>query len=102
MRKRNKRVEVHLSEDEYEHLKKQVGLSSCSSTEQFLRALIAGQAIRPKPPDCYLSLLHEMSAIGNNINQIAHTANTKGFVRQFDVKAIEQMQMQLWKAVKAL
>ena len=36
-----------------------------------------GETIRPRPPDDYYRLLHEINAIGVNINQIAHIANSK-------------------------
>ena len=34
--------------------------------------------LRPRPPDAYANLLRALSAIGNNINQLAHQANTRG------------------------
>ena len=34
--------------------------------------------LRPRPPDAYADLLRALSAIGNNINQLAHQANTRG------------------------
>ena len=37
-----------------------------------------GVNLRPRPPDVYADLLHALSAIGNNINQLAHQANARG------------------------
>lgn len=34
-----------------------------------------GTQLRPRPPNEYAELLRELSAIGNNINQIAYWAN---------------------------
>lgn len=45
--------------------------------EQVLRKLILGVELRPRPPDAYADLLRELSAIGNNINQIAYWANAR-------------------------
>lgn len=45
--------------------------------EQVLRKLIIGVELRPRPPDAYADLLRELSAIGNNINQIAYWANAR-------------------------
>lgn len=70
IRRRNKRVEIHLTEEEHTHLKEQVALSGFT-TEQFIRNLIDGVEIRPRPPDELPELLAQLSAIGNNINQIA-------------------------------
>ena len=36
-----------------------------------------GVQLRPRPPDAYADLLRELSAIGNNVNQIAYWANAR-------------------------
>lgn len=68
--------------------------------EPLIRALIMGQEIRQRPPAEMPELLRQMSAIGNNINQIAKVANSSKFVRQEDIKEIQKMQSDLWKAVR--
>lgn len=68
--------------------------------EPLIRALIMGQEIRQRPPAEIPELLRQMSAIGNNINQIAKVANSSKFVRQEDIKEIQKMQSDLWKAVR--
>ena len=35
------------------------------------------EQLLPRPPDTYAKLLRELSAIGNNINQIAYWANVR-------------------------
>lgn len=42
-----------------------------------MRKLIMGIQLRPRPPGTYAALLRELSAIGNNVNQIAHNTNAK-------------------------
>ena len=101
MRKRTKQVNFRLSEEEYGHLKKQVQHSGLSR-EGFLRSLIAGVTLRPKPPDQYAALLREMSAIGNNVNQIARVANAAGYARRDEIAQITEMQRTLWTMVKEL
>ena len=65
-------------------------------TEVYLRALIAGEKMRPRPPNEYAEIRRQLAAIGNNINQIARKANagfaTKDDMREllFLMKAIEQ------------
>lgn len=71
-----KKLTVRVTEREYEHLKvlsEQSGLKM----EPTIRKLIMGVELRPRPPDAYADLLRELSAIGNNINQIAYWANAK-------------------------
>ena len=43
-----------------------------------VRQLIMGVNLRPRSPDAYADLLRALSAIGNNINQLAHQANARG------------------------
>lgn len=69
MRSRAKQILVRLNEPEYRYLKKQLATSGLKQ-EPFIRSLIMGISIRPRPPDGYAALLRELSAIGNNINQI--------------------------------
>ena len=77
MRKRAIKISVRLNEREHEHLKKQARLSGYPM-EPFIRALIMGVTLKPRPPDECRELLRELSAIGNNVNQIAHQMNAYG------------------------
>ena len=70
--------------------------------EPTLRQLILGAELRSRPPDEIAALLRQLSAIGNNINQIAKVANASGFVRMEDVEHIKSMQKMLLQAVKRL
>ena len=79
MRKRYKRVEIHLTEEEHRHLKKQVSYTGLS-TESFIRSLIMGLTLYPRPPDEYAEIRRQLAAIGNNINQIAARQHSHGFV----------------------
>ncbi len=70
--------------------------------EPFIRALITGIKLRPRPPDELAELLRQMSGMAVNINQIAKVANASGFVRMEDIAHIKMMQGMLWQAVKEL
>ena len=84
MRKRDHFIGLWLSEAEYRHLLKQCTLSSLN-TSALLRHSIMGVNIQPRPPNTYADLLRELSAIGNNINQIACSVN-QGIARSEDAK----------------
>ena len=101
MRKREKAILCWLNEKEYEHLKKQAGTSGLT-VSALIRKLIMGQEIRQRPPAEMPELLRQMSAIGNNINQIAKVANSSKFVRQEDIKEIQKMQSDLYRTIKYL
>ena len=67
--------------------------------EPFLRQLILGVELRPKPPDCYVALLRELSAIGNNINQIAHWTNGKGYATQAEIHEASSLVKQAYRRI---
>ena len=70
--------------------------------EPTIRSLIMGCTLHPKPPKVYPELLHQIAAIGNNINQIARVANGLGRVRQSDIDDVHTMLSEIWQLVKAL
>lgn len=72
--KRFCRLEVRLSQEEYEKI--QSDMQKCNLTQsRYLRALIMKREIRERLPIDYYHLLTEVSRIGNNLNQIARIAN---------------------------
>lgn len=59
-----------------------------------------GVNLRPRPPDTYAALLRELSAIGNNVNQLAHQANARGEATQEEIAEAAQLVKQIWRQVK--
>ena len=101
MRKRPIAVLFRLNEQEHQHMTEQTAIAGCS-TAQYLRGLIAGSDLKPKPPGEMAEILRQLSGIGTNINQIAKVANTYERVRQEDVEYIINMQTKIWRMVKRL
>ena len=101
MRQRNHALTLRLNDEELKHLKDQV-VASGLTTQTFLRLLIAGQKIKPRRPEVFIDLLHELSAIGNNINQIARVVNTSGFATKEDIAAVTTAQRVIWQIAKRL
>lgn len=99
MRKRNRHVSVWMNEQEYRHLKKQAELAGLG-IDPFLRALAAGVQLRPRPPDTYAALLRELSAIGNNVNQIAYWANATKGIGKAEITEAAALVRQAWRMVK--
>ena len=68
-----------LSEEENRELKRKAKM--CGITESaVVRILLKGYEPREKPDDRFYDAMRELSAIGNNINQLAAKANTLGFI----------------------
>lgn len=87
IRKRSISILLRLNEAEHRHLKEQVAISGFPM-EVYLRALIAGEKMRPRPPNEYAEIRRQLAAIGNNINQIARKANA-GFATKEDVRELK-------------
>ncbi len=99
MRKREKFIGLWLSDAEYRHLLKQCTLSGLN-TSALLRHSIMGVNIQPRPPDTYAALLRELSAIGNNINQIAYHANARKDISKAEISEAAALVRQAWRMVK--
>lgn len=99
MRTRNCHVSVWMTEQEYRYLKKQAERAGLG-IDPFIRNLVAGAEIKPRPPEEYADLLHELSAIGNNINQLARWANARGSAREEELQKAAELAREAWRAVK--
>ena len=99
MRKRNRHVSVWMNEQEYRHLKSQAKIAGMGM-DPFIRGLVLGIQLRPRPPDTYAALLRELSAIGNNVNQIAHNTNASKTASQAEIDEAVKLIRQAWRLVK--
>ncbi len=68
--------------------------------EPLIRPLSTGVNLRPRPPDTYAALLRELSAIGNNINQLAHQANARGEATREEITEATRLVRQVARLVK--
>ena len=98
-RTRNRHVSVWLTDAELAHLRKQAAAAGLG-IDPFLRSLILGVQLRPRPPDTYAALLRELSAIGNNINQIAHTVNGQKYAADSQIDQAAALVRRAWRLVK--
>ncbi len=99
MRTRN--IQLILRLDEREHNKlKQLSEKSGLKINPLLRKMIMSEKIHEKPTAEYLLLLRELSAVGNNINQIARMANSCGKAGYEELAAIRKMMDDLWTKMR--
>ena len=64
------------------------------------RHSVMGVNIQPKPPDTYADLLRELSAIGNNLNQIVYWANATKSINKAELAEAAMLIRQAWRLVK--
>ena len=101
MRENAKTMTLRLNAAEYAHLCQQVKAAGLKK-EPFIRTLIMGVNLRPRPPDEYAEIRRQLAAIGNNINQIARTVNARGFASGEDIAAITAAQEMIWAIAERL
>ena len=78
MLKRNIKITFRLNAKEHQQLKKNVKTTGLSQ-ETYIRTLLDGYAPKELPSPDYHSMMRELNAIGNSINQIEARANATGF-----------------------
>ena len=74
---RTKKITVRLTDKEYAKLR-EMSETSGLKMEPVIRKLLVGYEIRPRPNATYIKLIKELSAVGNNLNQIAAFFNSGG------------------------
>lgn len=99
MGKPYKTITLRLNAVEYAHLRQQTEATGLKM-EPLIRQLIMGVQLRPRPPDVYAALLRELSAIGNNANQIARIANGKKDIDPYEINEAVRLIRQAWRLVK--
>lgn len=78
------------------------GGSGWPKKEPFVRTLIMGVNLRPRPPDEYAEIRRQLAAIGNNINQIARAVNARGFATKEEIAVITAAQEMIWTIAERL
>ena len=79
MSKRNIEKHILMNKAEAQDLQKKAK-RACLSEGGLIRLLLKGYEPREKPDERFYDVMRELSAIGNNINQLAIKANAVGFV----------------------
>ena len=85
MRTRNNRIVFYLNDKELATLDRKVKKAG-RSREAFIRNAVADIQIKEAPPADLYKLIWEIRRVGNNIDQILMTANTKGILNIPDLR----------------
>ena len=92
-------IPLRLNEREYRHLCVQVKTSGLSR-EEYLRSLISGKEILPRPCTHHAELVRKVSGLCNNANQLAHRANSMGVAGQQSVDEMTRIAKEVWHEIK--
>ncbi len=101
MRKRPIKFMLYLNEEEAEKLK-QLSEKSGLKRQQCIRNFILQKEIPEKPQKELAEVIRQLSAMGNNINQIARAVNITDIVLVEQLQAIQKQQSEFWEWVKIL
>ena len=101
MRTRKNFIATRLNDAEMHHFLVLLEQSGCSRYE-LLRRLIMGAELKKVPDEDIRSLSRSVDRIGNNINQIAHLANVRGYVEQGDLEEVRLLQKQIVAELKGI
>jgi hypothetical protein len=102
MKKRNIEIKLRLDRKEAEALNKRVKKSGLSR-ESYLRHIISGLVPTDVPPPDYYTMMRELHAIGNNLNQVSQKAHVLNVidVQRYDaaVNALDGAILEITNAV---
>lgn len=94
-------MELRLTEDEAEILRKKADKARLTCSE-YMRRLLLDREIHEAPPADYYKLITELRRVGSNINQLLKTAHTKGFIDtpllRKTVEDYQSTERMLWSA----
>ena len=99
MRTRPLSIGLWLHAEERAHLLEQFACTALTAIA-YLRKRIMGESLRPRPPDAYTALLRELSALGNNVNQLARQANTRGKATRGEISQAAELVREAYRLVK--
>ena len=92
-------IPLRLYPVELEHLNQQAKAAGLSR-EEFLRSLIAGAELHPRPCIHHSELVRQVAGLCNNANQLARVANTYGVAGSEEIAQMTCLARKVWKEVK--
>ena len=99
IRKRNHQIALRLNDQELRRLNQQSNLCGLSR-EAYIRSLIMGAELHPRPCTHHADLLRKVAGLCNNANQIAHRANSTGVAGQESIEKMIELTQRVYNAVK--
>lgn len=78
------------------YLSKSTGLNQ----EQVLRQALMNAPLLERPTSDYIKVIRQVSALGNNLNQITHVANMAGAISNSDLQEARKIMEQIWAYIK--
>ncbi|MGN0621586.1 MAG: plasmid mobilization protein [Porcipelethomonas sp.] len=93
--KRNKRLKIHVSQEEKDAIDKKFINSRFRSESEFIRVMILTDVILHFDKEQMKKLIIDSSSASNNINQIARRVNSTGNIYSEDLAEIKEQQSRI-------
>lgn len=101
MRKRGHVIPLRLTDQELAHLNRCAAASGLPR-EEYLRSLIMGKTITPRPCTHHADLLRKVAGLCNNANQLARRANSTGMAGPESVEEMARIARVVWEEVREI
>lgn len=104
MSKRNRPIliQIYLSEDEKIILDEKLRLSKSRNYSCFIRHLIKYGFVYDVDYSYISEMNYQLGKIGNNINQIAHIANTNACISQNQINEVKELMQKIWRTQESI
>ena len=99
MRKRGHVIPLRLTDQELAHLNRCAAASGLPR-EEYLRSLIMGKTITPRPCTHHADLLRKVAGLCNNANQLARRAKSRSIFAGDSVEEMARIARVVWEEVR--
>lgn len=101
-RTRKHPIQIYLSDDEYTLLVEKAKISGMKSISSMIRQLIIYSFTYEVNYEDLRSYNVSLGRIGNNLNQIAHIANSCGQIDNKDLQKAKELMEEIWQLQKSM
>ena len=90
---------IRLTKEERDDWQRKAAMT-CLNESSLIRLLMKGYAPKEKPDERFFEAMRELSAIGNNLNQLTHIANATGRVSASQLDRAQSLLEDMWHCVR--
>jgi len=101
-RTRNVRVDLHISQEEYDQIQERMAEANTTNMSAFIRKMALNGYVLHVDLSPVKDLVALQRRCSNNLNQIAASANTYGGIRPTEIETLQKDYNALWKPLAEL
>lgn len=101
-RYRNKRLEIKLTEEEYELFKEKMKMANCKTMAHFIRKCVLEKEIFVINMTHFYRMQHLLGNEARNLNQIAKRVNSTGIIYKDDINDLKKSNEKISKELASI